>query len=570
MSADLAARLRALTQDYHEGRLNLAAYRALRAPLLDTLVANVPAAADMEVTRPRAVRPAPVIAEPTPPPTQSRRRVPVGLIVVVLGLVAIAVVMLLVLNRGGGSGADAGAVSGERVLAGPVYDVVVPFMERGDWSDAQLTALNASLLELGDRDLAAVVRERWFLRFVDELRSRLKEHQALATTPLTPDNSSVAALAVTVGLDLDSPDAGIHVASAGVPASVPTETHDSGTPATVGGVRPSAGGAPATTGALSASSAAGNEHAGARGNAEADTRPRASSGGAGAGTSSNLDTGVGGAADTQAKTTASADSGSAPASLQAANENACRVELIGSRRPFCSDRLPIGEGPMLALVPAGSFDMGSTAAGDEQPVHRVTISAPFAVSVNEVSQAEYKQFCEHTGRSCATQPWVGDDYPVVNVSWDDARAYTEWLSSVTHERYRLPSEAQWEYAARAGQTGPFPGGDALSPTDAHFSMAVKQTAPARRSEKFKPNRFRLLHTLGNVREWVADAWAPGYEGAPADGSAVKPAAGGDVMRVTRGGSYADGAARLRLSLREALPPGTRDPFTGFRIVRELP
>jgi formylglycine-generating enzyme required for sulfatase activity len=231
--------------------------------------------------------------------------------------------------------------------------------------------------------------------------------------------------------------------------------------------------------------------------------------------------------------------------------------------------LPTGEAPLLALVPAGSFEMGSTAASDEEPVHRVTISAPFAISVNEVSQGEFRQFCEHTRRSCATQPWVGDDYPVVNVSWSDARAYVEWLSNVTHQHYRLPTEAQWEYAARAGQTGLFPGGDALSPTDAHFSMTTKQSAPARRSEKYKANGFRLFHTLGNVREWVDDAWVPGYAGAPADGSAVKSnAAAGS--RVTRGGSYVDGSARLRLSLREGVPEGTRDAFTGFRVVRDLP
>jgi formylglycine-generating enzyme required for sulfatase activity len=567
MSADLAARLRALTQDYHEGRLNLAAYRALRAPLLDTLVANVPAAADMEVTRPRAVRPAPApttgqttgqATAQTPSPTQSRRRLPVGVIVVALGLVALVTVMLWVLSRGGHPGAEADAVSGGRALAGPVYDVVVPFMERGDWSDAQLTALNASLLELGDQQLATVARERWFQRFVDEVRSRLKEHQALAAAPLTADNSAVAALAVTVGLDLDSPDAGIHIASVRAPASTPAEPHEAGTPPAANRAHAPASEAPAIEGA------------GASSKSEVNPRAHASSGGAGTATSGNLDTGAGGATDTAAKTKAPAVASSAHASPKASSENACRLELIGSRRPFCSDPLPTGEGPMLALVPAGSFDMGSTAADAERPVHRVTISAPFAVSVNEVSQAEYKQFCDHTGRSCAAQPWVGDDYPVVNVSWDDARAYTEWLSSVTHERYRLPSEAQWEYAARAGQAGPFPGGDSLSPTDAHFSAAVKQTAPARRSEKFKPNRFRLLHTLGNVREWVADAWAPSYEGAPADGSAVGAAAGAEVMRVTRGGSYADGAARLRLSLREGLPSGTRDPFTGFRVVRELP
>ena len=212
--------------------------------------------------------------------------------------------------------------------------------------------------------------------------------------------------------------------------------------------------------------------------------------------------------------------------------------------------------------------MGSTAAAEEQPVHRVTIREPFAISVYEVSQGEFKQFCEHAGRTCPPQPWSGDDYPVVNVSWDDARAYASWLSGVTHHHYALPTEAQWEYAARAGRTGLFPSGDALSPTDAQYSMLAKQAAAARRSQKFNANAFRLMHTVGNVREWVEDAWAQSFAGAPIDGSATTVSQ--PAQRVVRGGSYTDGVARLRLSMREGLPAVTRDATTGFRIVRDLP
>jgi formylglycine-generating enzyme required for sulfatase activity len=230
--------------------------------------------------------------------------------------------------------------------------------------------------------------------------------------------------------------------------------------------------------------------------------------------------------------------------------------------------LPSGaDGPLLALVPAGTFDMGSTVAAEEGPVHRVTIREPFAIAVNEVSQGEFREYCEHASKPCAPQPWAGDDYPVVNVSWDDARAYADWLSNVTHHRYTLPTEAQWEYAARAGQSGLFPSGDKLSPTDAYFSLLAKQSAPARRSQKFNANAFRLVHTVGNVREWVEDPWSTSFASAPNDGSAAKAA---QAMRVARGGAYTDGAARLRLSLREGVPAGTRDPITGFRVVRELP
>jgi formylglycine-generating enzyme required for sulfatase activity len=252
-----------------------------------------------------------------------------------------------------------------------------------------------------------------------------------------------------------------------------------------------------------------------------------------------------------------------------ANDDACRTELIGSRRPFCHDMLaPNVVGPSMALIPAGAFDMGSTAAADEQPVHHVTIRAPFAISIYEVSQGEFAEYCRRAGRACPPQPWSGDDYPVVNVSWDDARAYASWLSTVTHQRYALPTEAQWEYAARAGRTGLFPSGETLSPTDAHYSMLTKQTAAARRSQKFNANAFRLMHTVGNVREWVEDAWTPTFAGAPNDGSAISLTQ--SAQRVVRGGSYTDGASRLRLSLREGLPASTRDETTGFRIARELP
>jgi formylglycine-generating enzyme required for sulfatase activity len=622
MSADVAARLRALTQDYHEGRLNLAAYRALRAPLLDSLVAAVPSAADMDITRPRAVRPATAApVEDAPGGVQPPGRRPFGPVLIALALAALAGGALVWLFVGGGGPADnVAAVSDSSVPAGNaatslVYATVVAFTERNDWSDARLATLNASLLEAGEHEIALIAREDGFHRFVDELRKHLKERQALASTPLTPDNSAIAALAVTVGLDLNSPDAAIRIASVEVPAASPAEAdhakgeragarvfsdakrerphgggaaHDEAAPGTARSAHAGGGSehgeslrdaatsgdaavgttsAPAMAGGAATSDTAGgpalaSAPAGA-GNAPSGSRDSSSNGAASPKAGNGLAPGAGAGASSAVIASAPATPG------DATRDGACRVELIRSRRPLCTDVLPAGEGPLLALLPAGSFEMGSTAASEEQPLRRVTIGAPFAISVNEISQGEFRLFCENTGRSFPEQPWTGDDYPVVNVTWSEARAYAEWLSSVTHSRYHLPSEAQWEYAARAGQTGPFPGGDTLSPTDAHFSTATKQNAPARRSEKFKPNAFRLLHTIGNVREWVDDAWVPSYAGAPTDGSAVKTGAAAG-MRVARGGSYADGSARLRLSLREGLPENTRDSVTGFRVARELP
>jgi len=623
MSADVAARLRMLAQDHHDGRLDLAAYRALRAPLLDSLVLNTAIVASaMEITQPRGtVRPANDDATTRPgkpgastgasTPTaaagevrnpgaanpwlgapsaggqnggaaavaqsggaasdaasgraEAPKRPPAGVVVIGVVLVVVAAVAFWMWQGPKSGGVDSQPVPA--TAADHVHDLVVPFVDRGDWGDGHLASLNASLLEVGGAQIAAVEREAWFQRFVDELRRRLKEQQALASTPLTVDNSPLAALAVTVGLDLDSPDSAIHIA-----ALPPPPAAESTAAATEKSAKPGAR-------HIASAPAAGERSTATHPN---EGVPPAS------GERATVDGGDGGADDrsaTHAGSVATSDARAVTASLPTtgahnmtmpgatatttAGENACRVELIGSRRPLCHDTLTGGvEAPLMALVPAGAFEMGSTVTAEEQPVHRVTIREPFAISVYEVSQGEFKQFCEQTSRTCATQPWTGDDYPVVNVSWDDARAYTEWLTSVTHHRYSLPTEAQWEYAARAGQTGPFPGGDALSPTDAHYSMVAKQTAAARRAEKFKANAFRLVHVVGNVREWVEDAWSANFSGAPADGSAEKTAQA--ATRVARGGSYTDGAARLRLSMREGLPAGTRDTTTGFRIVRELP
>lgn len=530
MSADLAARLRALAQDHHAGRFNLATYRKLRAPLLDSLELHARAMDEMAVTQPRSLG----RAAGTPPragdvaaPSATRETKLLRVTVVLLSLTLIAAVSWWALQR---PAPDEQIAERSVAPAGPVHDVIEPFVRRGDWSDARVAALHVALLELGERQIGAVAGEPWFQRFVDDLRKRFKEQQALVQTPLTARSSPLAALAVTVGLDLKSPDAAIRITaidsadpSSGATASVPVAP-----PAKETSREPSV---PRTT------------------KVDADTSaPKPTS-------------------ESAAVTKAAASS--SPAAAPASSPSTCRVELIRSRRPFCHDTLPSGKnGPQLALIAAGEFDMGSDAAATEQPIHRVTIREPFAISVHEVSQAEFKAFCDDTGRPCAEQPWSGDDYPAVNVSWQDARAYVEWLSSATGSRYRLPSEAQWEYAARAGQSGLVPGGDKLSPTDAHFSMLTNLTAPAPRSQKFNDNAFRLLHTLGNVREWVEDGWVDNFIGAPSDGAAVSSSA--NDMRVARGGSYADSSAKLRLSMREGLPSDTRDALTGFRVMREVP
>jgi len=535
MSADLASRLRALAHDYHEGRLTLAAYRKLRAPLLDSLeLPGAWVADDTTVTRPRGARPLGSAGQSAQADSARKSAGSRARLLAAAGLVGVLLVAGIVIWSLRDSRPDADPLPAEAGGAGvasrsvQVHAVIAPFMERGDWSDRRVAALNAALLELGTDQIAAAANEPWFGQFVQSLRRRLKEQQALAMRPLAPDNSPLAALAVTVGLDLESPDAAIRIPQIEAPRQeAPQRQAPVRKPEQV----------------LQAESRE-------QPPASASEQPQAQE---------RVTTAAAPAAEASVREASATEQAAAPASAQ--SSTTCRLELIGSRRPLCHDVLPSGEeGPQLALIPAGEFDMGSTESASEQPVHRVKIARPFAISVHEVSQAEFGLFCKHTGRTCPPQPWSGDDYPVVNVSWQDASDYAEWLSEVTQRRYRLPSEAEWEYAARAGQTGLYPSGDALSPTDAHFSMLGRQERPARRSQKFNPNRFRLFHTVGNVREWVQDGWRESF--------ATETVATG--LRVVRGGSYADGAQRLRLSIREGLPAGTRDALTGFRVVRELP
>jgi formylglycine-generating enzyme required for sulfatase activity len=211
--------------------------------------------------------------------------------------------------------------------------------------------------------------------------------------------------------------------------------------------------------------------------------------------------------------------------------------------------------------------MGNADVASERPVRHVTIAKPFAVSVQEVSQGEFRLFCERTGRTCPAQPWSGDDYPVVEVTWADAHAYVEWLSKASGHPYRLPSEAEWEYAARAGHTGLFPSGDSLSPADVYYSATSTLTSPAPRSKHFNANDWHLLNMVGNVREWVEDSWSPNLETSPTDGSAR--ADHDPHIGVVRGGAYADLKQKLRLSTREPLSRDSHDGLTGIRLVRVL-
>jgi len=253
---------------------------------------------------------------------------------------------------------------------------------------------------------------------------------------------------------------------------------------------------------------------------------------------------------------------------------------------------------------AGHYD-------DEGPVHRVTIDKPFALGRNEVTVAEFRRFAEDSGyatdaekntgrKGCAGwgngnwdwregHSWKSPGYeqtdqqPAVCVSWNDARAYVRWLSQKTGKRYRLPTEAEWEYAARAGTTTARYWGENPDQACRYANVADRTThqgsswnakhncndghwfpAPV---GSYAPNKFGLYDVLGNAWEWTEDCWNASYSGAPGDGSAWL--GGNCSQRVARGGSWLDDPRGARSGLRNRGSSGGRYDDFGFRLARTL-
>ena len=252
--------------------------------------------------------------------------------------------------------------------------------------------------------------------------------------------------------------------------------------------------------------------------------------------------------------------------------------------------------PEMVVVPAGSFMMGSPASeegrlDDEGPQHRVTIGSSFAVGVHEVTFSEWNA-CVSAGGCGGYDP--DDDgrgrghRPVIHVSWEDAQGYVQWLSGETGERYRLLTEAEWEYVARAGtQTARYWGetesGQCRYGNGADLDLESKyrerlqegfvwvrcsdehaETAPA---GWYQPNAFGLHDVLGNVWEWTEDCWNEDYSGAPSDGGAWL--SGDCSMRVLRGGSWVNQPMVLRSAYRGRYPAGDRENNYGFRVARTM-
>ncbi len=241
--------------------------------------------------------------------------------------------------------------------------------------------------------------------------------------------------------------------------------------------------------------------------------------------------------------------------------------------------------PQMIVVPAGRFMMGSPESekyrhDEEGPVREVTIPRAFAVGVYEVTNGEFRE-CVNEGSCGSSFSFVGTRrHALYSRSWDTAQLYVQWLSARTGAEYRLLSEAEWEYAARAGTTTRYSFGDDIAPGDANYDGRLYHYLDNDYIEgwrndykryptvgSYAPNGFGLYDMHGGVAEWVQDCWNDNYAGAPNDGSAWE--AGDCRRRVIRGGSALDSPMELRSAARSWFQPGRRNDLIALRVARTL-
>jgi formylglycine-generating enzyme required for sulfatase activity len=260
------------------------------------------------------------------------------------------------------------------------------------------------------------------------------------------------------------------------------------------------------------------------------------------------------------------------------------VETLVGNEPRClkpkGSFKDCGTCPEMVVIPAGEFMMGSPENEaqrkmDESPQRMVTVAAPFAVGKFEVTFAEWDACV--AGGACRHNPSDQSlgrgKRPVFNVSWDDINnEYLPWLSQKTGKSYRLLTEAEWEYSARAGTTTPFSTGRTITTDQANFNG--NNSGPKRQNRRtsievgsLQPNAFGLHDLHGNVLEWVEDCYKDSYAGSPTDGSAGPSVSG--CSRVVRGGAWANPAGDLRSANRRKEPPAARFTILGFRVARTL-
>jgi formylglycine-generating enzyme required for sulfatase activity len=213
---------------------------------------------------------------------------------------------------------------------------------------------------------------------------------------------------------------------------------------------------------------------------------------------------------------------------------------------------------------------GSSRHAEERPRHSVRVGR-FAISKYEITFEQYDQFAAASGRKVPDNLYMDrKTHPVIFVTWDDAYYYTDWLSEQTGEKYRLPSEAEWEYAASAGKRSPYWWGFEIDPNMAHCQIGCSTPYDPKKPTavgSFKPNPFGIFDTSGNVAEWVEDCWHEDYTNAP---TTAKVWVGGDcVYRAVRGGSYFSPEDSIRHSKRDKFKSDQAYDHIGIRVIREL-
>lgn len=266
---------------------------------------------------------------------------------------------------------------------------------------------------------------------------------------------------------------------------------------------------------------------------------------------------------------------------------------IGSTAEASQEFRDCPDCPELVVIPAGHFTMGARknepgGSPAELPAHLVTIHAPFAIGKFDVTRAQFAKFaaatrykpyakCDWQAPRAHGQPMNQSDLdPVVCVSWSDATAYAAWLSETTGKRYGLPSEAEWEYAARAGSSTVRPWGDGIARNDANYGAVICCAAAAEGKDRwlytspagaFPANAFGLYDMLGNVWQWAQDCSHLDFSGAPSDGTAWMS---GDCSgHMVRGGAWFQAPDSVRSAARAADKADFRIGDIGFRIARSL-
>jgi formylglycine-generating enzyme required for sulfatase activity len=262
----------------------------------------------------------------------------------------------------------------------------------------------------------------------------------------------------------------------------------------------------------------------------------------------------------------------------AAREKCSLIKFTSEERDACATEdfrllspktAPSFVEPKMVELKRGLFSMGSTKYEVERPPHSVVVPA-FAISKYEVTFDEYDAFVLATGARRPDDLRQGrGQRPVVDVSWDDAKAYVEWLSKVTGAPYRLPSEAEWEFAARAGTTTSYWWGDEVRHTPPRPANFGGERVGGTRVGSYPANPWGLHDLNGNVWEWVEDCWHNSYEAPdrPDDGGAWT--SGDCSRRVLRGGSWSSGPEKLRSASRNSGSTSYRDYLIGFRVARTL-